>query len=440
MEPSTILPADIYTVSQFNELVNTMLADLGEVTIQGEISEVKVWQNKRIYFDIKDSASCISCSISPFQVDMPLAVGQEVVVTGSARIYLPSGRFGFNARSIQLKGEGAIQKAFRELQKKLQGEGLFDPRYKKPIPKFPERIGIITSKDGAAINDILKVLGGRMGGLELFLAPVQVQGAPAPDELCGAIHYFNAYKPVDVIIFGRGGGSLEDLQAFNSEKVARAIFASKIPIISGIGHEHNTSIADLVADVRAATPSNAAELCVPDRQALQHKVNVLKQQLNDNVDQLVWERRHAITKSMELLPQLVQTQVQHVRGLVRHFAQSLHYAHQSVDRNRLVIKTFEEKLVLALDKGIGEKKNQLQQLQAVLAVVSPNKVLERGYTITYDAATKQPITSQATAPTNGKLTTKWHDGEITSVIGSGKINLITVKQQENQAQLFETHE
>lgn len=433
------MPATIYSVREFNELLNIILNEqVGEVTIKGEISGYQVRQNKWVSFDLKDGDSCINCFTSLYQLDMPLTDGQEVHVTGKARIYVPNGRYSFNVRAVELVGEGALQKAFEMLKEKLMKEGLFDAQYKKPIPRFPQTIGLVTSKDGAAIHDIQKVLMGRMGGLTLYLTPVLVQGKDAPDDLVAALHHFNAYQPVDVIIFGRGGGSLEDLQAFNSEKVARAIFASKIPIISGIGHEHNTSIADLVADIRAATPSNAAEMCVQDRLALLNHVDYLTRAMEETIQNHIAKHRQHLFHSARLLPQLAEKKVVRIRATIERFQHCLETSHQTISHARVRVQRHTDHMVYGYEQAVHAARTRIQEKQSVLQALSPTNVLERGYSITYDLATNKPITCRALAPTSGKIKTQLKDGEFTSTVDVKilKPRVIAVKPK-NQFQLFE---
>ncbi len=429
----------IYTVKEFNDLVNVALAtQVGEVTLRGEVSSYQTRQGKWVSFDLKDGESCLNCFTALYQLDMPLADGQEVLITGKARIYVPNGRYSFQVRSVQLMGEGALQKAFEQLKQKLTAEGLFDSRYKKPLPRFPRKIGIVTSKESAAINDIQKVLNGRMGGLELYLMPVLVQGKDAPDELVGALSYFNAYHPVDVIIFGRGGGSLEDLQAFNSEKVARAIFASKIPIICGIGHEHNTSIADLVADVRAATPSNAAELCVQDNVALRRHIFHLTTIMEASVMRAIALRRHAVTSYLRLLPQLVQRQMGEIRSVLAQFSRCLETSQQSIIYQRSHLTHRRDQLMGYTTQVLATQKETIHKHRAVLQALNPLQVLQRGYTITYDHQSGKPITTLAEAPKAGELRTQFHDGTLVSRVGQlAKIKL-TPQLAPDQSQLFDT--
>ncbi len=405
----------VYTVKQFNELINIILTEkVGEVTICGEVSGYQIRQNKWVSFDLKDEGSVINCFTTTYQLDFPIADGQEVLVTGTPRIYVPYGKYSLNVRSVQLKGEGALKKAFDDLKAKLEKEGLFAPHHKQVLPQFPESIGIITSGEGAAVNDIRKVINGRWGGLKLYLAPVLVQGKNAPDELVGALNYFNQHHPVDVIIFGRGGGSLEDLQAFNSERVARAIFSSRIPIISGIGHEHNTSIADLVADVRAATPSNAAEIAVPDRKEIQRQLAFLSHKAVQTVEQKFQHARHSIDQSKRTLQLFVQGRMTDIRVLISRLRQLAQERRKLIARHSQSVTTSSLQLKRVFVVQLNKATQQLSERQKLLTVLNPTGILKRGYSITYQADSGKPITHLAEVPPDGKIRTQVSDGTFES--------------------------
>ncbi len=416
------MEAGTLSVKQFNELVNALLQEgIGEVTISGEISGYQVRQGKWVSFELKDKDSVLSCFTSVYQVDMPLEDGQEVLVTGTPRIYVPYGKYSLNVRSIQLQGEGALKKAFEELKNKLAAEGLFAPQHKRPLPRFPQKIGIITSGDGAAINDIRKVIDGRWGGLELYLVPVLVQGKNAPDDLVNALHYFNEQYPVDVIIFGRGGGSLEDLQAFNSERVARAIFSSRIPIVAGIGHEHNTSIADLVADVRAATPSNAAEIAVPDREAIRHEIELQRQRIERTIEQRLMTAMQHVQRQKQALQLFIHSRFGQIRLLIQSIGQKMTDRLQLIQWNRENLARSNKQLTVGFSTTLIRSQQQLMEYKKLLLVLSPEQILKRGYSITFQATDGKPITCLADVPSDGRIRTRVSDGSFDSFTHEPKI-------------------
>lgn len=405
-----------YSVSQFNTVVSDVLkSSIGLVQIKGEVSEYKLAQGKFVYFNLKDSLSVVNCFAMAFRLDFPLADGQEVVVTGTPSIHIKSGRYSVTVESLTLHGEGALQKAYEELKAKLEAEGLFDAIHKRPLPRFPRTIGIVTSDTGAAINDIQKVINGRWGGLHLLLAPAKVQGSEAVDELVAAIHYFNQHHPVDVIIFGRGGGSLEDLQAFNAERVARAIFASKIPIISAVGHEHNITISDLVADVRAATPSNAAELAVPDRDHVQATIAAHRDACFRHVEVKIGSSRSLVISHFQHLRLLVNRQFEAIRQVIstiRHYAKIIP---QTIGQSRQTISASRHHLLTGVGTLLRDKKQVSHELVRMLTVLNPQSILSRGYSITYAASGNTVLTSVAQIPPDGRIRTRLNQGEFTSI-------------------------
>jgi len=285
------MTAKTYTVSELtNEIKATLELGFSSFKLQGEVSNFKHHSSGHIYFTLKDASAQIPAIIwrslaTKLRFDMD--DGLAVVVEGRLEVYPPSGRYQVICTSVSPLGEGALQQAFAKVMQTLAKEGLFDDSHKKELPRLPERIGVVTSPTGAVIQDIKTVLARRYPAARLMLFPVRVQGDGAAEEVEAAISYFNAQtgkKRPDVLIVGRGGGSLEDLWAFNEEVVARAVFASEIPIISAVGHESDMSIADLVADVRAATPSMAAELAAPSRDEIQSGVESALQQMAYSIE------------------------------------------------------------------------------------------------------------------------------------------------------------
>lgn len=261
-----------FSVTQFVEFVNTALATAvfpEGVAIEGEVAEYRVSQGKWIWFKLKDESSLVECFATVWQMRTPLEDGMKVRVFGLPKIYPKSGKFSVGVERVELVGEGALRRAFELLKKKLEAEGVFDVSRKRPLPRFPRRIGLIASRESAAYGDFMRILGNRWGGVEVLSADVAVQGRDAVREIVGAFRHFNVHPDsADVLVLTRGGGSLDDLQAFNSEDVARAVFGSRIPVVVGVGHERDESLADYAADVRASTPTNAAELVVPDRREM----------------------------------------------------------------------------------------------------------------------------------------------------------------------------
>ncbi|MEI7740885.1 MAG: exodeoxyribonuclease VII large subunit [bacterium] len=285
------MPITEFSVSQFLDFLNDAMraiVDPSAVAIIGEVAEFKVSQGKWVWFKLKDDTEegVLDCFWTTFGMREPLEDGMKIRACGVPKVHPRSGKFSFNITRVELVGEGALKRSYELLKKKLTEEGLFDPARKRAIPKFPERIGLITSREAAACTDFLRILGNRFGGVAIQLASVAVQGEHAISEIVGAFKYFNNLPEEDrpgVLVLTRGGGSMEDMKAFNSEEVARAVYSSKIPVVCGVGHERDESLADFAADVRASTPSNAAERVVPDRRDLGFQISVFTQTLENGM-------------------------------------------------------------------------------------------------------------------------------------------------------------
>lgn len=271
--------AAILTVSELNNSLKGLIegdSRFLDICVRGELSNYKIYPSGHHYFTLKDSESSLRCVMfrsSASRLRFRPENGMSVTASGRISVYVRDGAYQLYCSQIMPEGAGDLQAAFEQLKAKLEREGLFDRSHKKPLPEFPERIAIITSSAGAAVHDMIRILGHRWPMAQPVLLPVRVQGAEAPAEIAGAIRYANEFKVADLIITGRGGGSIEDLWAFNDERVARAIYASEIPVISAVGHEPDVTIADYVADRRASTPSNAAEIAVPDMREIQEALD-----------------------------------------------------------------------------------------------------------------------------------------------------------------------
>ena len=361
------------SVSDFVALHNQLLEQaFPSVVVVGELSSFRVSKNRWVYFDLKDELASVKFFGTVYQLPGPLEDGMLVKVRGTPRVH-PQFGFSITVQSIQLAGEGTLRRAADLLQQKLTAEGLFDPARKRALPYPPESLGIIASKESAAYADVSKVLGSRWGGLDIILADVQVQGEPAPAQIAEAISGFNMLAhPPEVLLITRGGGSAEDLQAFNTEVVVRAVAASRIPTIVAIGHEVDVSLAELAADVRASTPSNAAELLVPDRA---HETAVLK------------------STSRELGAALT--------NLLRRETESL--------------KQNVEKLLHFLETKLTHAQADLVTKRQILELLSPQATLRRGYVLVRDSQGKL-IRSTAEALRAKRLALQFADGEVLSKV------------------------
>ena len=311
-----------FTVSEFVAVLNqTLEYAYPSVTVTGELANFRVSKNKWVYFDLKDDECSVKFFGTVYQLPGPLEDGMMMIVTGMPRLH-PLYGFSVNVITMRPVGEGSIKKAAELLEAKLRAEGLFDSDRKRPLPYPPNHIGLITSAESAAYRDFIKVLGARWGGMQISLIDVQVQGEAAPAQIVEAIEQFNAMgEPPDVLVITRGGGSADDLQAFSTEQVTRAVAASRIPTLVAIGHEVDVSLAELAADKRASTPSNAAELLVPDRHAVLHGLREQRQQLERDARSVIEDAKSRLELQIEDLHESVERAVwtaqQHLESRVR---------------------------------------------------------------------------------------------------------------------------
>ena len=348
-----------FTPTEFIAATNqTLEYAYGNVVIVGEVASFKVNQGKWVFFDLKDEESSISCFMPVWDLRMPLEDGMKVAIRGVPKL-TKWGKFSVTISKIAPVGEGSLKKAFEMLKKKLQAEGLFER--KRALPEDLTRIGVISSTQAAGYADFIKILNARWGGMKITVAHTQVQGLDAPDQIIRALNYFNERGEVQVIAILRGGGSADDLSAFNDEKLVRAVAASKIPVIAGIGHEVDESLVDLAADVRASTPSNAAELLTKDRKEEMKRVRMLmgqaKQSLMDNISRAEQNNRDIIRKvSNGLFAKYIEPMMQKVE-----------------DQKKQILKKIQEEY----DK----KEFVLSQKMKILEALNPEKVLKQGYAI-----------------------------------------------------------
>ena len=358
------------SVSQLNNYVKTLIDGdyrLTDVCVRGELSNYKIYPSGHHYFTLKDAESSLKCVMFRFSAQklrFRPENGMGVTAIGRVSVYVRDGAYQLSCSSLMPEGMGDLQVAFEQLKEKLAGEGLFDASHKKPLPAFPKRIAIITSSAGAAVHDMIRILGQRWPMTKVLLLPVRVQGVEAPPEIAGAIRYANEFDVAELIITGRGGGSLEDLWAFNDERVARAIYASRIPVISAVGHEPDVTISDYVADRRASTPSNAAEIAVPDWHDLQ-----------DVLQNYSIRSRQGMEKSLKTLSQRLDA----LKG-----KRVLTDPGVYLDNRRMDVDRMRDRLLAAQERQLAGKKQRFVKLGAGLDAMSPLRVLSRGYTVTMD--------------------------------------------------------
>ena len=360
----------VYEVSQINEYLRLRFEEdefLAGVFIRGEISNYKVYPSGHHYFTLKDSQSALRCVMfrsNAYRLRFRPENGMKVIACGRISVFPRDGAYQLYCTELTPDGVGDLHVAFEQLKAKLQAEGLFTPERKKPLPRFPHRIAIVTSSAGAALHDMLRILRKRYPLTEVVLLAVRVQGAEAPAEIAAALRYANRFRVADLIITGRGGGSIEDLWAFNDERVARAIAASGIPVISAVGHEPDVTISDYVADLRAATPSNAAELAVPDQAELRQYLAARQSLL------------------LTLMNRRLKAERQRVDALAS--SRSLRSPMNYINDRRLLLDYDDRRLRAAAQRLLGRDRERFVRLTAKLDAMSPLKVLSRGYSLAHN--------------------------------------------------------
>ena len=399
----------IYSITQINAYIQGRMNEdpmLAQVAVRGEISNYKLYPSGHHYFTLKDEQSALKCVMfkgNAMSLRFRPASGMKVIALGRISVYPRDGQYQLYVSSMAMDGIGDLYAAFEALKKKLSQQGLFDPAKKKPIPKYPQTIGIVTSSAGAAVHDILRILRRRYPLCSVRLLPVRVQGAEAPEEIVSAIRYANAHDLADLLIVGRGGGSIEDLWAFNDERVAYAIYRSDIPVISAVGHEPDVTISDFVADLRAATPSNAAELAVPDQDALRQQLDSMSAAMAAALNrQLISARRHLNVLS-------ASPALQSPTGYL--------------EQKRQNLERLQERLVAAQTRSLDRRKQSFIGLTAKLDAMSPLKVLARGYAMT-QAEDGAVIRSVRQVNTGDQIQISLSDGRIAASVTDVKENAL----------------
>ena len=358
---------NVLSITQLNEYIRGRMDSdplLAQVAVRGEISNYKLYPSGHHYFTLKDEGSALRCVMfkgNAMRLRFRPENGMKIIAMGKVSVYPRDGAYQLYCTAMTMDGVGDLYAAFEQLKKKLAAQGLFDPAHKKPLPRYPGTIGIITSSAGAAVHDMLRILRKRYPLSRVRLLPVRVQGAEAPGEIAAAIGYANHYHLADLLIVGRGGGSIEDLWAFNDEQVAYAIYHSEIPVISAVGHEPDVTISDYVADLRAATPSNAAELAVPDQDALRQSLDAMANAMASSLSrQVKAARQHLMVLS-------ASPALQGPTGYLEQRNQS--------------VELLKNRLVAAQNQNITRAKQRYIAQISKLEAMSPLKVLTRGYSM-----------------------------------------------------------
>ena len=399
----------VLTITQVNEYIRAMMdsdALLTGIAVRGEISNYKVYPSGHHYFTLKDDSAALKCVMfrgNATRLRFRPDNGMQVIAMGKISVYPRDGAYQLYCTGMVLDGIGDLYAAFEQLKAKLSSEGLFDPSHKKPIPRFPKTIGIVTSSAGAAVHDMLRILNKRYPLTKIRLLPVRVQGQEAPGEIAAAIGYANHFRLADLLIVGRGGGSIEDLWAFNDERVAYAIYNSQIPVISAVGHEPDVTISDFVADLRAATPSNAAELAVPDQAALRQSLD-------------------SITNAMATaLQRQLKAYKQQLNLLAA--SPSLQSPESYLQQRKNSLQLLQERFFAAQNQIINRHHQKFLTYAAKLDALSPLKVLTRGYAM---VQTEQGsvVRSVQQLNENQSIHITLHDGTVDATVTQVKENVL----------------
>src|SRR5438874_2052481 len=438
----------VFTVAELTRTIRSLLeARVGNVWVQGEVSNYKKHPSGHQYFTLKDSRAAISCVIfrsAPLSLRQPLADGAQVQVYGNVSVFEARGQYQLSVEIVQPRGLGLLQAKFEALKRKLEAEGLFDPARKRVLPKFPKRIGIVTSPSGAAIRDILNILRRRARGIEILINPVRVQGLGAAAEIASAINELSnpstIWPPIDLIVIARGGGSIEDLWEFNEEIVARAIAAAVVPIVSAVGHEIDFTIADFMADLRAPTPSAAAELIVPGAVELERRVNelavclqrcwrnfIVREQtrlrlfsertvgrelltrIQEGKQTLDWRRENLQRNAMGFLASWRGRLAENTAALRRHDPS------REIVLRRSRFAELARRLATCPPQLVNTMRRRFERTEKILTVLAPDATLRRGYSMTTDVNGK--LVRSVTQVTRGdKIRTRVADGELESEV------------------------
>jgi exodeoxyribonuclease VII large subunit len=417
--------AKVFTVAELTRQIRgTLETKFGALWVQGEISNYKLHPSGHQYFTLKDQRAQIACVIwrdTMVPPRQPLVDGTQVQVYGTVTVFETRGQYQLNVQILQPRGVGLLQAKFEALKRKLDAEGLFAPERKRALPKFPRRIGIVTSPSGAAIRDMLNVLRRRGPWLQILISPVRVQGTGAAQEIAVAIRELavpnDAFAPLDLIVVTRGGGSIEDLWEFNEEIVARAIFNSPVPIISAVGHEIDFTICDFVADLRAPTPSAAAELIVPDIIDLHRRIDGCARGLARQLLNRVRDAQQRLDHARETLQRCLAHKIDSYKRGLLHIAAALQARSPARElmmrRNRLV--DLHRRLIASPERLLENARHRFRRIEGILRVLGPDATLRRGYSITMNERGKI-IRTIATVRPKMKIRTRVSDGEFGSEV------------------------
>jgi exodeoxyribonuclease VII large subunit len=424
-------PEKIYSVSEITHRIKSQLEKIFPVIwIEGEIADFKRAHSGHLYFTLKDERSALNCVMwrsSAERVPFELESGLQVVSKGQISVYEQRGQYQLYVESVEPKGKGALQLAFEQLREKLKKEGLFDPGLKKKLPVLPKKVGVVTSPRGAAIIDIIKTLERRFAHLHIVIYPVKVQGDGAGAEIVEGIDYLGSRADMDVIIIGRGGGSLEDLWAFNEEQVARAIFRCPVPIISAVGHEIDFTIADFVADIRASTPSAAAEMVIEKEQSLLDRISNLEKRISHQIRFFIQEREHEVTnlihhKAFQNFKVQLFNMIQQVDEFETRARYVIQTMIQSILQSKSRVDLAQEKMSSIIKRSLQTLNGKWERLVAELDNLSPLNILKKGYTLCWKNAAPKPIQMVEDIDEGDEVTVTFFKGEFSARVSRIDMN------------------
>ena len=420
-----VKPDKVYTVSELTRLVKTELENAFPMLwVEGEISNFHRHHSGHLYFTLKDEISQLRTVMfrsDAKRVPFELKDGLQVVARGRINVYEPRGEYQLVVELLEPKGKGALQLAFEQLKEKLQKEGLFDPARKKKLPLLPKKVGVVTSPRGAAVVDIIRTLERRFARLHILLYPVKVQGEGAAEEIVEGIDYLGKLPGIDVMIVGRGGGSIEDLWAFNEEKVARAIFRCPIPVISAVGHEIDFTIADFVADIRASTPSVAAEIVIKEEESLRERIENLEKRLVHNQRYYLQEQRHEVLsltqhRAFQNMKITLMNLAQKVDELDMRAWNAIRNRQQKISEDKFRTELLEEKIRGALKEMLQQFQARWETLSAQLHNLSPLNILKKGYALCWKDGGQYLVRRIEEVEKEEEMTVSFFKGEFTCLV------------------------
>lgn len=419
---SPVKPDKIYTVTEITRLIKRQLEDaFPNLWVEGEISDFRRAHSGHLYFSLKDETSQLRAVMwrsSAARVAFTMENGLQVVCRGPITVYEPRGQYQFIVELVEPKGKGALQLAFEQLREKLNKEGLFDPSRKKKLPLLPKRVGVVTSPRGAAVIDILRTLERRFAKLHILIYPARVQGEGAAEEIVEGIDLLGRMPGVDVLIVGRGGGSIEDLWAFNEEKVARAIVRCPVPVISAVGHEIDFTIADFVADIRASTPSAAAEILIDKEQAFEERIDNLESRMIHFQKYAIQQKKHRVLelihhRAFRLFRERLLTLVQRVDELEERARSMIRSLQQKITESRSRARLLEERMGAKMREKLQVLLAKWERLSAELDGLSPLSILKKGYTLCWKDGGRRLVRTADEVAAKDEVAVSFFKGELT---------------------------